>query len=84
MTLPDERTRAVLQTREFLIYLTNDATLPNGVRQTARRLLRHFPDTQHLAALAEMYERLNMLSLEDDWLRLRLSHGSPFEHPERC
>lgn len=46
MTMPDERTRAILQTREFLQELaTGEWTpaLPPGVRTEAQRLLRHYP-----------------------------------------
>ena len=46
MTLPDERYRAVMQTRRFLLDLCNsDHTprVPKLVRQTARDLLRHYP-----------------------------------------
>lgn len=49
MTLPCERTRAVLRAKDFLTRLSS-AYLPNGlkgirseVRQEARDILRHFP-----------------------------------------
>lgn len=49
MTLPDERTLAVLRARDFLVRLSNVYT-PRGikgirteVRQEARAILRHFP-----------------------------------------
>lgn len=48
MTTPDERTRAVLKTREFLIALANSARtsdVPEAVRQRAETLLRHYPGT---------------------------------------
>ena len=41
MTMPEERTRAIMQTREFLQELTRYAD--NAVRQEAVRLLRHYP-----------------------------------------
>ena len=43
MTMPEERTRAVLQTREFLIELKNDKQFSEEIRDEARRLLRHYP-----------------------------------------
>lgn len=46
MTLPDERYRAVIQTRRFLLDLCNHDHTPRVsklVRQTARDLLRHYP-----------------------------------------
>lgn len=51
MTTPDERTRAVMQTRLFLVQLCAGALMagvPEQVRREARRLLRHFPDAGHL------------------------------------
>jgi hypothetical protein len=47
MTLPDERYRAVMQTRRFLFDLCNpDHTprVPKLVRETARSMLRHYPN----------------------------------------
>ena len=46
MTLPDERYRAVVQTRRFLIDLCNPQhtpRVPKLVRDTARSMLRHYP-----------------------------------------
>ena len=47
MTTPEERTRAVLKTREFLIALANSARtsdVPEIVRQRAETLLRYYPE----------------------------------------
>ena len=57
MTLPDERYRAVVQTRRFLLDLTNpDHTprVPKLVRQTARDLLRHYPSDWDMNAVSEL------------------------------
>jgi len=46
MTLPDERYRAVKQTKQFLIDLCSpDRTprIPKSIRQQANSLLRHYP-----------------------------------------
>jgi hypothetical protein len=46
MTLPDERYRAVVQTRRFLLDLCNTQhtpRVPKLVRETARSMLRHYP-----------------------------------------
>lgn len=46
MTLPDERTRAVIAGREFLLSLLDPKEtprVPRAVRQQALRVLRHFP-----------------------------------------
>ena len=56
MTLPDERYRAIRQTRQFLQDL-QDRTIyprvPRSVRGEAYRLLRHYPGDHDLDRLAE-------------------------------
>ena len=57
MTLPYERTRAIIETRSFLEQLTNPRLtqeVPEPVRQQALALLRHYPfeteiDLAHIA-----------------------------------
>lgn len=55
MTMPDERTRSVLQTRQFLEELAGAKVsgIPEEVRVEARRLLRHFPEKYDLVFSAE-------------------------------
>lgn len=54
MTLPEERTRAVIWTREFLAQLMlppsagGIAGVRREIREHARRLLRHYPAWFHL------------------------------------
>lgn len=46
MTIPSERTRAVILTESFLITLTNPKLtpkIPKDIREQARALLRHYP-----------------------------------------
>jgi len=48
MTLPNERTRSVLNTHQFLVRLATPyggglKRIPKDVRVEARRLLRHYP-----------------------------------------
>ena len=48
MTLPNERTRSVLNTHDFLLRLATPyggglKRIPKEVRAEARRLLRHYP-----------------------------------------
>lgn len=64
MTMPNERTRSVLQTRRFLEELAGAKVMgiPEEVRVEARRLLRHFPDTYDLELSAE--------ACPDRWARL--------------
>lgn len=51
MTTPDERTRAILHTKEFLVELSSAERtpgVPEVVRNEARRLLRHYPGPREL------------------------------------
>lgn len=43
MTMPEERTRAVIQTHDFLVELSRDKSLPEKIRRDAKFLLRHYP-----------------------------------------
>lgn len=52
MTLPDERFRAVLRTREFLLNLCNPEhtpRIPKIIREEARWCLRHYPNHYDMA-----------------------------------
>lgn len=56
MTLPDERYRAVVQTRRFLIDLCNPEhtpRVPKIIRQHARSMLRHYPSDWEMNQAAE-------------------------------
>jgi hypothetical protein len=55
VTLPNERYRAVIQTREFLVSLITPSEtprIPSHVRSTARLLLRHYPGILELEEAA--------------------------------
>ncbi|MGF6809520.1 hypothetical protein OKW30_004646 [Paraburkholderia sp. Clong3] len=54
MTMPDERTRALLRTRELLIALSQISAVEDmdALRQEAIRLLRHYPDGQIIELIA--------------------------------
>ena len=57
MTLPDERYRAVVQTRRFLLDLCNSEhtpRVPKLVRETARAMLRHYPSDWDMQRTARM------------------------------
>lgn len=56
MTIPDERSRSVLQTRGFLEELMLDTELPSRVRNQAKALLRHFPETHNIEAVKRLEE----------------------------
>jgi hypothetical protein len=44
MTLPYERTWAVVETRRFLAEVLANRRIPSSVREQARTLLRHYPN----------------------------------------
>ena len=57
MTLPDERYRAVVETRRFLLDLTNPQhtpQIPKLIRDTARSMLRHYPSVWDMNAASEL------------------------------
>lgn len=43
MTMPNERTRSLIQARDFLIDLSGDHLVPESVRLRAFQILRHYP-----------------------------------------
>ena len=55
MTIPVERTQAVIYTGEFLCMLIDPKRtprVPRAVREYAMRCLRHYPDTFHMRLTA--------------------------------
>jgi hypothetical protein len=67
MTIPEERTRSILQTREFLQDLLNPREyprVPRAVREEARRLLRHYPLTWEVERAHEAVPHLYGPALE--------------------
>lgn len=52
MTMPDERTRALLWAGGFLIELARDDSLPIDVRRRAAVIARHFPTIEDVSAMA--------------------------------
>jgi len=68
VTLPDERYRAVEQTRRFLIDLCNPQhtpRVPKLIRDTARSMLRHYPTTHDMMATAEAAPDIFVERMED-------------------
>lgn len=60
MTMPHERTRAVIHTGAFLIELSRNAELPEDVRSSAKHLLRHC--TLETAILSAPYRKLTAVN----------------------
>ncbi len=63
MTMPHERTRAVLQTYEFLVELSKNRSLPEKVRRDASFLLRHYPTEHDLLLAGKIEEQMENLPL---------------------
>lgn len=65
MTMPNERTRCVIQTAEFLKQISRASELPDSIRAEAKRLLRHFPSADEIHDLGRFEEHLeNSVSSE--------------------
>ena len=62
MTMPCQRTRAVISAREFLVRLSSPylpegfKRIPSEIRQEARRLLRHYPTIVDMAHAADQFD----------------------------
>jgi hypothetical protein len=54
--MPNERTRAVIQTQEFLLELSRDPLLPERIRQDAKFLLRHYPSPDQVLLAGRIEE----------------------------
>ena len=58
MTMPSERTRAVIHAREFLQELSQDVSLSESIRWQAKQLLRHYPSRQEMLLAGQVEEQL--------------------------
>ena len=66
MTLPIERTYAVRNTEQFLLDLCNPKKtprVPTGIREQARRLLRHYPTKYDLVYMDNSFQPLDEKNL---------------------
>lgn len=57
MTMPDERTRALIWAGNFLIELALDSDLPYAVRRKAVVIARHFPTLEDVHGIAGLCDR---------------------------
>ena len=67
MTLPIERTNAVLRTEKFLMELCDPKKyprVPRAVREEAGRLLRHYPSQYNMKYIEESFEPLEDLDYD--------------------
>jgi len=53
MTLPDERYRAVVQTKRFLLEILTTPRVSKAIKDGARHCLRHYPDEWDMQRAAE-------------------------------
>jgi hypothetical protein len=53
MTLPDERYRAVIQTKRFLLEILTTPRVPKAIKDGARHCLRHYPDEWDMKRVAD-------------------------------
>jgi hypothetical protein len=68
MTMPDERFRAVLYAEEFLRALSDSnitKRVPKEIRQRARGILRHYPNTWDMQQAAEASPHVFAERMED-------------------
>ena len=65
MTLPDERYRAVVQTRQFLLRLLTTPRIPKAVKAEARSCLRHYPTDWDMQQAAESASDIFQQRMED-------------------
>ena len=63
MTMSNERSRAVVKTRDFLVELSRDISLPEKVRRDAKFLLRHFPTRDDVILAGQIEEQSETLPL---------------------
>ena len=69
MTLPIERTQAVLRVERFLMDLRNPKKyprVPKAVREEASRLLRHYPSQYDMKYIDESFEPLERIDYEQN------------------
>ena len=62
MTLPIERTNAVLNVERFLMDLRDPKKyprVPRAVREEAQRLLRHYPSKYNMKYIADSFEEVD-------------------------
>lgn len=59
MTMPHERSRAVIQTEDFLHELSRDTSVPERVRKDAKFLLRHFPSRRDVFTAGLLEEQFD-------------------------
>jgi hypothetical protein len=65
MTLPDERYRAVVKTREFLLEILTTPRVPKSIKDGARYCLRHYPSEYDMKKTAQTSADIFAERMED-------------------
>ena len=65
MTLPDERYRAVVQTKRFLLEILTTPRVPRAVKDQARACLRHYPSDYDMQLAAHEAPTVFQERMED-------------------
>lgn len=65
MTLPDERYRAVVQTKRFLLEILTTPRVPKAIKDNARHCLRHYPDEWDMQRAADGAPDVFQKQMED-------------------
>lgn len=65
MTLPDERYRAVVKTREFLVEILTTPRVPKSIKDGARYCLRHYPSEYDMKKTAQTSADIFAERMED-------------------
>lgn len=80
MTMPSERTRALIWAGGLLIELARDRTLPVSLRRRAVMIARHFPTVEDIELMADSMPSASlgcMLgAVEEEWKHESGSHGA--------
>ncbi|MFC4860576.1 BPSL0761 family protein [Pseudomonas sp. MAHUQ-62] len=77
MTVPHERTRAVIQTREFLQRLEGDLSISEEMRCMATQLLRHYPTRGEVFLQGAFEEHLSKKLIISPFFSSTLSYQHP-------
>ncbi|KAA0945283.1 hypothetical protein FQ186_28765 [Pseudomonas sp. ANT_H14] len=77
MTLPYERTRAIVKTEDFLRELSRDGGLPQDIRSYAKSLLRHYPSAAEVFSLGRLEECLASDTHDDEYRRRVIAFHQP-------
>lgn len=92
MTMPNERTEALLRAGSLLIRIAQDSSLPLALRQRAITIARHFPTIEDLSCMAmsssqsvydvQIAPPLAVLSDVDSADLIPLRHSTKFSWPD--